>query len=694
MLIALLATVALAVPPATRTSPTTDDYGGTKVTDDYRWLEALEKDSPEVKTWTDAQLQNLRSTLDPLRCRDMLTTELTPLMQITSWSVPIIRGPGYFYAQRDGRMNQPAIYVRNGGANLGGAKVIDMNVIDPSGLTSIDWWMPSWQGSKFAYGSSKAGDEMSVLKVMRTDTKEHFPDEIPGKVSFGGWNNWGDAFIYSKLTDPKDPYSRVVSYHKLGEPVDKDPVLMKQTNPSEVPFGQLMSEDRWMVLGMSRGWTENDLWVGKFDELKQGKDTKIAIAVGRGAQFSPVEIVDDTLYMTTTLGSPNVRLVAVDIKNPAESNWKTIIAEQKDAVMSQVDFGKDEIVVVWQKDAHDTVSTYKFDGKPVAEIPVPGVGSVTVACDRKHTEMFFSFASYNSPRTMYRCDIFWKPYKPEVWATPELDVKMNDIDVTQIRAKSKDGTEIPAFVVMKKGTKMDGNNPAVLYGYGGFDISLTPEFIPTIVPFVQRGGIYVVANLRGGGEFGDAWHKAGMLQNKQNVFDDLYAVAEKLTTDKYTSAAHLAVMGGSNGGLLTATAVTQRPELWTAAISAVPLCDMLRYQDFLLAKYWVPEYGASSDTNAFKWLNAYSPYQNAKKGTKYPAVLFTAGENDSRVHPLHARKMAALLQANTGSDSAAEPILLYIDRDAGHGAGKPLEARVREAVDQWSFLMWQTGACN
>ena len=513
-------------------------------------------------------------------------------------------------------------------------------------------------------------------------------------MSFGGWNNWGDAFIYSKLTDPKDPYSRVVSYHKLGEPVDKDPVLMKQTNPSEVPFGQLMSEDRWMVLGMSRGWTENDLWVGKFDELKQGKDTKIAIAVGRGAQFSPVEIVDDTLYMTTTLGSPNVRLVAVDIKNPAESNWKTIIAEQKDAVMSQVDFGKDEIVVVWQKDAHDTVSTYKFDGKPVAEIPVPGVGSVTVACDRKHTEMFFSFASYNSPRTIYRCDIFWKPYKPEIWATPELDVKMNDIDVTQIRAKSKDGTEIPAFVVMKKGTKMDGNNPAVLYGYGGFDISLTPEFIPTIVPFVQRGGIYVVANLRGGGEFGDAWHKAGMLQNKQNVFDDLYAVAEKLTTDKYTSAAHLAVMGGSNGGLLTATAVTQRPELWTAAISAVPLCDMLRYQDFLLAKYWVPEYGASSDANAFKWLNAYSPYQNAKKGTKYPAVLFTAGENDSRVHPLHARKMAALLQANTGSDSAAEPILLYIDRDAGHGAGKPLEARVREAVDQWSFLMWQTGACN
>lgn len=241
---------------------------------------------------------------------------------------------------------------------------------------------------------------------------------------------------------------------------------------------------------------------------------------------------------------------------------------------------------------------------------------------------------------------------------------------------------------------MNGQNPTVLYGYGGFNVSLTPEFIPSIVPFLERGGIYVVANLRGGQEYGEDWHKAGMLGNKQNVFNDLYAVAEKLIADKYTSTPHLAVMGGSNGGLLTGVAVTQRPDLWSCAISAVPLLDMLRYHKFLLAKYWVPEYGSSEDQTQYAWLKAYSPYQNVKPGTKYPAVLFTAGENDSRVHPLHARKMAALMQASTASDPAAKPILLYVDREAGHGQGKPLAARIKETTDQWAFLMWQTGLCK
>ena len=253
MLIAFLASAALAVPPQTKVDPVTDDYAGTKVSDDYRWLEHLEKDSTEVKAWTDAQLAHLRSTLDPLRCREALRTELTPLMQITSWSVPTIRGPYYFYSQREGRMNQPAVYARNGGPNVGAEVILDPNVMDTTGLTSMDWWSPSWQGSKFAYGTSKAGSEMSVLRVMHTDTKEPFKDEISGKVNFGGWNRWGDGFMYSRLTDPKDPYSRVVCFHKLGEPVEKDPVFLKQAKPAEVPFGSLTSEDRWAVLGVSRG---------------------------------------------------------------------------------------------------------------------------------------------------------------------------------------------------------------------------------------------------------------------------------------------------------------------------------------------------------------------------------------------------------------------------------------------------------
>ena len=259
-------------------------------------------------------------------------------------------------------------------------------------------------------------------------------DEISGKVNFGGWNRWGDGFMYSRLTDPKDPYSRVVCFHKLGEPVEKDPVFLKQAKPAEVPSGSLTSEDRWAVLGVSRGWTENDLWVARLDRLREGKDERVAIAVGRGAQFGAVEIVGDTLYMTTTLGSPNTRLVSVDINSPAEANWKTIVPERTDAVMKQVDFGKDEIVVVWQKDAQDTIATYKYDGKPAGEIPLPGIGTATVACDRDHTEMFLSFASYNSPRTVFRCDLFWKPYKPEVWTRPEVKADLSQIEVHQVRA--------------------------------------------------------------------------------------------------------------------------------------------------------------------------------------------------------------------------------------------------------------------
>ena len=694
MLITALALLALQAAPPTNTAPATDTYFGETVTDDYRWLEKLEKDSPEVKAWTDGQLAWLRAKIDSLPCRAPLADALRPLMTIDSWGVPQHRGARWFYTERKGTMNQPALWARTGSQNALPALVIDPNTLDAKGLVSMDWWVPSWDGNLLAYGTSRAGDEMSVLRLLDVGSGQALKDEIPGKVTFGGWTRDGNGFVYSRLTDPKNPYSRVVAFHRLGTPVDSDPVFLRQEKPAEVPFGAISMDDRWVVLGVTRGWSETDLWCATLSDLRDGKDAKTPIAVGRGARFAPVEVVGDHLYMTTTLGSPNMRLVKVDLRNPAESNWKEIVPERKDAVLGGVDFGKDEFVVTWQQDAHDTLRSYRYDGTEVAEIPLPGIGTVATSATREQTEIFFSFASYNSPRTIYRCDLWWKPYKPEVFVRPEVPAKLDEIAVSEIRATSKDGTQVHAFVVMRKDLRMDGGNPCVLYAYGGFDVSLTPDFIPTIVPFLQKGGIYVVANLRGGGEYGEAWHKAGMLGNKQNVFDDLYAVAQKLVDDKYTSSAHLAVMGGSNGGLLTAVAVTQRPELWSAAISAVPLCDMLRYQDFLLAKYWVPEYGSSEDQLAYKWLRAYSPYHNAKKGTKYPAVLFTAGENDSRVHPLHARKMAAMLQACTSSDTAQDPILLYVDRDAGHGQGKPLEARMREAADQWAFLMWQTGACK
>ncbi|MFZ9881352.1 MAG: prolyl oligopeptidase family serine peptidase, partial [Phycisphaerales bacterium] len=311
--------------------------------------------------------------------------------------------------------------------------------------------------------------------------------------------------------------------------------------------------------------------------------------------------------------------------------------------------------------------------------------------DHRTHEAFISYTSYDSPRTIFQTHVMHPKLAP--WARTEIPGDLSAYTVEQKRAKSKDGTEVPMFIVRRKDMKLDGTNPTLLYGYGGFNVSLTPSFNPTIVPWLDAGGVYVVANLRGGGEFGEEWHRAGMGAVKQNVFDDFYACAEWLIREKYTSSAHLAIEGGSNGGLLTGVASTQRPDLFAAAIVAVPLLDMVRYHDFLIARYWVPEYGSSEDGAQFRTLFAYSPYHNVKKGAKYPALLVTAGENDSRVHPLHARKFAARVQALASNDAAKDPILLWVDRDAGHGQGKPLALRIRDEVDQWSFVMSQTGAC-
>ena len=337
------------------------------------------------------------------------------------------------------------------------------------------------------------------------------------------------------------------------------------------------------------------------------------------------------------------------------------------------------------------------DGTLIGGIDLPGLGTAGISTDHKRTEAFVSYTSYDAPRSVFSTDLKHPTAASPVlavWETTKIPGDLSKYTVEQKRATSKDGTQVPMFIVHRKDLKLDGNNPTLLYGYGGFNVSLTPAFNPTIVPWLDAGGVYVVANLRGGGEYGEDWHRAGMQANKQNVFDDFYACAEWLVASKYTTSARLAIEGGSNGGLLTGVACTQRPELFAAAIVAVPLLDMLRFQDFLIARYWTPEYGSAEDATQFKTLRAYSPYHNVVKGTKFPAMLVTAGEHDSRVHPLHARKFVARVQANAANDQTADPIMLWVDRDGGHGQGKPLALRIRDEVDQWSFVMWQTGVCN
>jgi prolyl oligopeptidase len=400
----------------------------------------------------------------------------------------------------------------------------------------------------------------------------------------------------------------------------------------------------------------------------------------------------NTLYVNTSFATPKGSLIAINIHHTERENWKTILPERKDMVLEGVALAKGMFVTTWSKDVCSQFERMTLDGKILGAIALPGLGTASISTDHKRTEAFVSYTSYDAPRTIYSTDLL--DPKLTVWAKTEIPGDLSGYTVEQRRAKSKDGTEVPMFIVRKKDMKLDGNNPALLYGYGGFNVSLTPMFNPTIVPWLEAGGVYVVANLRGGGEYGEDWHRAGMQGNKQNVFDDFYACAEWLVANKYTTSTRLAIEGGSNGGLLTGVATTQRPELFAAAIIAVPLLDMVRFQDFLIARYWTPEYGSSEDAAQFQTLYAYSPYHNIKKDQRYPAMLVTAGENDSRVHPLHARKFVARMQAMSSNKVAQDPIMLWIDREAGHGQGKPLALRIRDEVDQWSFVMSQTGACR
>lgn len=681
-------------PPATEVQPVEETLHGRTIVDPYRWLEQLEVESEAVSTWTTAQNEHTRDVLDDLPEREELERRLSELMTIGSVGAPSMREDLYFYEERKGEQNQPVLHVRQG--HDGEPRVLlDPNALDAEGLYALDWFEPSEDGERLAFGLSYAGDEMTVLHLMDVATGEWLADKIPGKVDFGGWLPDGSGFLYSRLDDPADAYSRSIRVHEVGRHHRHDPELFEQTEPQRIPYAFLSRDGAWMVLGVTDGWSRNDLFVADFDAWRNTGELRLTpIAEGLDARFEPQIIRGDDLYLTTTLDAPTGRVIRVDLKNPARDRWETLVPARETAVLQSLHESEDLLLAVYEENAATRIRAFDFDGTPAGELELPGIGSAGIRTHHDRSEAFVSYTSFNEPPSIYRVDLDdlgEADSKRELWARPDVPVDPSTVDVKQVWYTSKDGTRVPMFIVHKKGLELDGNNPTLLYGYGGFNVSLTPSFSATRFPWFEHGGVYALANLRGGSEFGETWHRAGMLENKQNVFDDLYAAAEHLIDEGYTSPDHLAVMGGSNGGLLAGVAVTQRPDLWTAVVSQVPLLDMLRYHNFLMAKFWVPEYGSAEDPEQFQWLMAYSPYHHVEEGVEYPAVLFTAGENDNRVHPLHARKMAALVQAKTASDPATEPVLLWVDRAAGHGQGKPLELRIREAADIWGFLMWQTG---
>ncbi len=715
----LLAAAPPAFPP-TKVEPVKETLHGVDLTDNYRWLEGdntdpkqMGKSNDEVGAWTDAQNAYTRSILDNLPGRKELEARLRPLMEVGSISAPKMAGEYYFYSKREGNQNQPRVYVRKGAGGKGEEKLLlDPATIDTSGLVTIAWTSPSQDGKLLAFGMYRAGDENSTLFILETDSGKWLPEEIAGKVNSVSWLPDSSGFLYERLADIANPYSGTVRFHKLGTHHRMDPILFSQTAPGDFwksfseysdadittlattygPFAYSSRDGKWMLFGYSTGTRSNDLWcVNLAKWFKDGAFSPSPIVEGTLASgFSGSgPIVGDTLYLQTTIDAPNGRVVAVNLNHTEKSQWKDLIPEKKDAVLEGVDTAKNMLVAQYLKNANTTIERYSFEGKSLGAVELPGIGTAGISTEDDRSEAFFSYSSFNEPNSIYRIDLATNT--KALWERPNVPVDPSIAEVKQVWYSSKDGTKVSMFIVHKKGLKLDGNNPTILNGYGGFNVSETPFFAPTLFTWFEDGGVFALPNLRGGGEYGDDWHKAGMLANKQNVFDDFIAAAEWLISNGYTSPKKLGITGGSNGGLLTGAAVTQRPDLFSAVLIGVPLLDMLRYQNFLMAKYWVPEYGSSTKADEFEFLLKYSPYHNIKQGTKYPAILLTAGENDSRVHPLHARKMAAALQAATTSSPADKPILLWVDREAGHGQGKPLNLRIRDAADQRMFFMWQLG---
>lgn len=688
--------------PPTEAGALLETLHGVEVADPYRWLEGSA--APEVgagggdldrrvTAWTAAQNAHTRAVLDGVAGRGALEKRLRELMEVEAVTAPTAAGERIFFWRRERGQAQWAACVCHGFE--GEVRVlVDPIRLDPHGRTSLAWTVPNHDGTLLAFGLFRAGDEKTVLHVLDVDRGTRLGDEIAGAVQDVFWLPDSSGFFYRRLADLADPYSAQIRFHRLGAPAAEDPVLFAQHREGPLattwgPFAAASRDGRWLLLGYWTGTDANDLWAVDLDRWRRrGEFVPVAVVTGRAARsFGPV--AGDTLFLHTNLDAPNGRVVAVDLTAPEPAKWRQVVAERPDAVLEAVALARGQLVLTYLADAAGQVERCSLDGAPLGGVELPGVGSVEVVAEPDSAEALLSFSGFDQPPAVYRLDL--ATGRLTLWMRPEVPLDGSRIAVHRVRFASRDGTEVPMFVVHRRDLRPDGDHPTVLGGYGGFGISQTPAFSAGLLAWLEAGGVYAVANLRGGGELGRAWHLAGMGDGKQRVFDDFIAAAEWLIATGYTRPERLAIVGGSNGGLLIGAALTQRPDLFAAAVCRVPLLDMLRYHNFLMGRYWVPEYGSADDPDQFAVLHAYSPYHHVRDGVAYPAVLLTAGENDARVHPLHARKMAARLQAATTSDPRQRPVLLSVERDAGHGLGKPLADQVRESADQWGFLTWQLG---
>ncbi|MCU0686837.1 MAG: prolyl oligopeptidase family serine peptidase [Polyangiaceae bacterium] len=678
--------------PPTRTSATTDRLHGVEVSDPYRWLEDAKVD--EVKAWVDAQSAYTRAELDKLPERGAIAARLRELFYVDTLSAPLHRGSRYFYSRRHATKEKGIAYWREG--KQGAEHVLfDPNGWSADGSVSLGGWRPSWDGKRVAFQEKRNNSDEATIFVLDVATGERSKVDVieGGKYASPSWTPAGDGFYYTWVpTDPKVPTAErpghaTVRFHQLGTDPKNDPVVREATgDPTVFQTATLSRDGHWLVLTVAHGWASTDVYVRDMRHAAQGSPGAWQpLVVGAHAHFD-VDVWGDRFYVSSDEGAPRGRIFVVDPKKLERTAWREIVAERPDATLQGVAIIGGQLALSYLKDARAEIEFRALDGQKPRAVALPGLGSAEgLVGNPDEDEAYFTFQSYTTPPTVFSLSV--KTAAPREYSRVEVPIDPQPYTVEQVFFPSKDGTKVSMFVVRRKDLVKNGESRVLLSGYGGFQVSLTPSFVASIYPWLERGGIYAVANLRGGGEYGEDWHKAGMLLQKQNVFDDFIAAAEYLVRERYTRPERLAIRGGSNGGLLVGAAITQRPDLFGAALCAVPLLDMVRYHLFGSGKTWISEYGSAENPELFRALYAYSPYHHVRPGTRYPATLLLAADSDDRVDPLHARKFAALLQAN----SSGGPALLRVQKNAGHGGADLIKAAVEEGADAYAFALAHTG---
>ncbi|MFZ5470145.1 MAG: prolyl oligopeptidase family serine peptidase [Myxococcota bacterium] len=666
-------------PPST---PTSAKLNTPPVSDPYRWLEA--EKAPEVQAWMKAQDAEARKKLDALRGRDALLRRYAELYYLDSVTPPIKRAGRYFYTRTHKDKEKAILYWRRG--QKGEEKVLlDPNTWSSDGAVSLGRWVPSWDGKKVVFQRKPNAADEAVLHVVEVDSGEWSKVDVieGGKYAGPSWTPDSKAFYYEWLpVDASIPVSERPGYtelrlHRLGTDPKMDVVVHPRTaNPSTFLSGQLSRDGKYFFAYIHRGWNENDIYV-----MRPGKDEKFELLVkGEGALYE-AHPWKGKFYVLTDEGAPNKRVMVVDPKKPARAHWKELVPEDKSAAVQELALVGGHLALHYLRNAASEVKLFSSSGQQVRTVTLPGLGTATNLIGLEDDdETYFAFSSFTLPRQVFKVSV--KSGQSEPWFQLEVPVDPSPYTVEQVFYPSKDGTRVSMFIVRRKDLVRDGSHPTLLYGYGGFDVSLTSSFTSFIYPWLEAGGVYAVPNLRGGGEYGKAWHDAGKGRLKQNVFDDFIAAAEYLVKERYTRPERLAIRGGSNGGLLVGAAMTQRPDLFGAVICAVPLLDMVRYHLFGSGKTWIPEYGDPDKPEDFAVLHAYSPYHRVKEGTRYPPLLMMSADHDDRVDPMHARKFVAALQAAASGNE----VWLRIEGNAGHGGADQVKKSIESSADQVAFL--------